>query len=96
MPYTYIEDYYGTRFEPGMRVCFTEGKKAFGTVRKPRGDPQYVSVRFDAGHVGECHPKSLDICAHCVREPERGWIEQDNNGPIVPCPVCNSEGAYSR
>lgn len=28
-------------------------------------------------------------CPHCAREPEHGWIETDNNGPIVPCPVCS-------
>ena len=28
-------------------------------------------------------------CEHCKGEPESGWIEQPNNGPIVPCPVCN-------
>lgn len=28
-------------------------------------------------------------CSHCEDEPEHGWIETDNNGPIVPCPVCN-------
>lgn len=31
-------------------------------------------------------------CKHC--EPDwlsvgRGWLEMDNNGPIVACPVCN-------
>lgn len=28
-------------------------------------------------------------CFYCKGEPETGWIETDNNGPIVPCPVCN-------
>lgn len=27
-------------------------------------------------------------CAYCRNEPEPGWIEMDNNGPIVRCPVC--------
>jgi hypothetical protein len=28
-------------------------------------------------------------CEVCRREPERGWIEMENNGPIVPCWGCN-------
>ncbi|MER9829197.1 hypothetical protein NKJ51_12520 [Mesorhizobium sp. M0134] len=28
-------------------------------------------------------------CFYFEDEPEPGWIETDNNGPIVPCPVCN-------
>jgi len=26
-------------------------------------------------------------CAYC---DSSGWIEMDNNGPIVGCPVCNA------
>jgi hypothetical protein len=29
-------------------------------------------------------------CQHCKGEPEAGWIETPNNGPIVPCPFCNA------
>lgn len=64
MAYSYIERYYGIRFEPGMRVAFTEYKhKPTGIVRRVKGDPQYVSVKFDDGAlgVGNCHPKSLEI-----------------------------------
>ena len=96
MPYTYIERYYGTRFEPGMRVLFREYKNKPGTVRGVRDDPQYVKVLFDDGEEGDCHPKSLAICMHCINEQERGWVEQDNNGPIVPCQVCNPKGAFKR
>lgn len=28
-------------------------------------------------------------CDYCSNEPEAGYIEMDNNGPIVGCPVCN-------
>lgn len=28
-------------------------------------------------------------CPHCSGEQEPGWIETPNNGPIVPCPLCN-------
>lgn len=36
------------------------------------------------------------VCQHCINETERGWIEQDNNGPIVPCPVCNRDEKIKR
>jgi hypothetical protein len=29
-------------------------------------------------------------CFYCAGEAEPGWIETDNNGPIGPCPFCNS------
>lgn len=31
-------------------------------------------------------------CRHCASEPEPGWIETDNNGPIVRCGICNGTG----
>lgn len=30
-------------------------------------------------------------CPACKGEPEPGWIETPNNGPIVPCWLCNRE-----
>lgn len=41
-------------------------------------------------------------CPHCEydrRSPgfERGgWLQQDNNGPIVSCPLCNDDGKHPR
>ena len=38
-------------------------------------------------------------CRYCEPDHKRfgpGWIEQDNNGPIVSCPVCNEDGRYVR
>lgn len=70
MAYNYIERHYGVRYEPGMRVAFTEYKhKPTGTVRKVQGDPQYVSVKFDDGMVGNCHPTSLDIIPAVPTDP---------------------------
>jgi len=65
MPYTYIERAYGKKFEPGQRIRFTEykGDRGNGVVRGVRGDPQYVRVRFDDGHEGDCHPGSVEIVA---------------------------------
>lgn len=63
MPYSYIERNYGKRFEAGQRIQFTEypGERGKGVVRGVRGDPQYVRVRFDNGHEGDCHPNSVEI-----------------------------------
>jgi len=39
-------------------------------------------------------------CPHCEydrRFPDfdgGGWMQQDNNGPIVSCPVCNPDGSH--
>jgi hypothetical protein len=33
-------------------------------------------------------------CPHCKGEPEPGWIEMPDNGPIVPCPLCNPLDEY--
>lgn len=30
-------------------------------------------------------------CPACKGEPEPEWIEMPNNGPIVPCHLCNRE-----
>ncbi len=39
------------------------------------------------------HPETYEPgCHYCERESEPGWLETDNNGPIVPCPFCNSDG----
>lgn len=41
-------------------------------------------------------------CPHCEYERQfpgferGGWIQQDNNGPIVSCPICNDDGSFPR
>ena len=41
-------------------------------------------------------------CPHCAYDrffpplEKGGWLQQDNNGPIVPCPVCNPNGDFAR
>ena len=39
-------------------------------------------------------------CRYCMPngrpDPEPGWIEMDNNGPIVSCPICNKDGDNDR
>lgn len=34
---------------------------------------------------------TAERCPGCRTEAEPGWIEMDNNGPIVPCWLCNRE-----
>lgn len=59
MAYNYIARAYGKQFKPGDRVQFTEYNNKPGTVRRVQGDPQYVSVKFDDGRIGYCHPDSV-------------------------------------
>jgi hypothetical protein len=39
-------------------------------------------------------------CPHCEFDRRfpgfeaGGWIQQDNNGPIVSCPMCNVDGSH--
>lgn len=39
-------------------------------------------------------------CPHCEYDRRfpgfqaGGWIQQDNNGPIVSCPMCNDDGLH--
>jgi hypothetical protein len=41
-------------------------------------------------------------CPHCEYDrrfpgfEQGGWMQQDNNGPIVSCPMCNPDGAIPR
>lgn len=38
-------------------------------------------------------------CPHCEYDRRfpgfetGGWLQQDNNGPIVTCPMCNDDGS---
>lgn len=39
-------------------------------------------------------PKECPICEYDRRFPgfeAGGWMQQDNNGPIVACPMCNPD-----
>jgi hypothetical protein len=39
-------------------------------------------------------------CPHCEYDRRfpgfeaGGWMQQDNNGPIVSCPMCNDDGSH--
>lgn len=60
MAYDYIKRIYDREFKAGQRVVFTEYDNKPGTVARVRGDPQYVSVKFDDGTRGDCHPMSVE------------------------------------
>ena len=41
-------------------------------------------------------------CPHCEYDrhfpgfKSGGWLQQDNNGPVVSCPLCNDDGKHPR
>lgn len=43
-----------------------------------------------------------DNCPHCEYDrsfpgfESGGWVQQENNGPIVSCPFCNPDGKHPR
>lgn len=44
-------------------------------------------------------PEECPACEYDRRFPGfhgGGWMQQDNNGPIVSCPLCNPNGEYPR
>ena len=44
-------------------------------------------------------PQNCPHCEYDRRFPgfERGgWMQQDNNGPVVSCPMCNDDGVQPR
>ena len=44
-------------------------------------------------------PRPIE-CPHCEYDRRfpgfegGGWMQQDNNGPIVSCPMCNADGSH--
>jgi hypothetical protein len=75
--------------EHGKRVA------ARHEANRPWGDPSvnYRPVNFDASGVryvdySDIEKRMIADCYYCKNEAEPGRIETDNNGPIVPCPVC--------
>lgn len=42
-------------------------------------------------------PENCPHCEYDRRFPgfeSGGWMQQDNNGPIVSCPLCNDDGSH--
>lgn len=50
------------------------------------------------GMCGKVMPANCPHCEYDRRFPGfegGGWIQQDNNGPIVSCPMCNDDGSHA-
>lgn len=46
---------------------------------------------------GKINPRECPMCEYDRRFPgfeAGGWMQQDNNGPIVSCPMCNDDGSW--
>lgn len=57
---------------------------------------ELLMAAFVGGHeaaLAATQPREPEpeACPACKGEPESGFIEMDNNGPIVPCRTCNSD-----
>jgi hypothetical protein len=55
------------------------------------GSPPLMPRRFT--------PATCPHCEYDRRFPgfeSGGWMQQDNNGPIVSCPMCNDDGSHQR
>jgi hypothetical protein len=50
--------------------------------------------------TGEDHGPAFlfapDECPHCQYDRQSPGLQQDNNGPIVPCQLCNPDGSHER
>ncbi len=59
--------------------------------RRPFGDPLIKEAAKTKGYVVRYVERETveETCQHCHGERE---IETDNNGPIVPCGICNGRG----
>ena len=64
--YDYVNRTYGCQFHGGERVIFTEDGRRGHIVRRRR-ENKYVRVRFEDGHLGHCHPNSLQIDTSAAR-----------------------------
>lgn len=52
-----------------------------------------------AGAYQRPSPLTCQTCEYDRRFPgfeDGGWMQQDNNGPIVSCPMCNPDGNHPR
>lgn len=67
----------------------------------PRKPPREVVAAF-ARKVQPYAKFTPSNCPHCEYDrrfpgfESGGWMQQDNNGPIVSCPMCNDDGSHPR
>jgi hypothetical protein len=62
----------------------------------PLRSHQIAELHRDTGSRMKWTPKNCKHCEYDRAETGGGWIYTGNNGPYVPCPVCNSDGAHPR
>lgn len=77
-----------------MNMARLEGDSEIGAGLMAR-DP----VVADSRPRNRYTPANCPHCEYDRRFPPLeggGWLQQDNNGPIVPCPVCNDDGKHPR
>lgn len=58
--------------------------------RKRIGTFVQVGYAFTQAQMTHAQSRALAGCYYCKGDgPEPGLLYTENNGPIVPCPVCN-------
>lgn len=61
-----------------------------------------MSYRLDFNELAREYAPRKDDCPHCEYDrrfpgfESGGWMQQDNNGPVVSCPMCNPNGHKPR
>lgn len=72
-------------------------------VTRASDDPNRLLVTLPTHLADIMRPRFTPAdCPHCEYDrrfpgfTSGGWLQQDNNGPIVSCPVCNDDGKHPR
>ena len=61
-----------------------------------------MSENVNSGAAERTRRFTPSNCPHCEYDRRfpgfegGGWLQQDNNGPIVSCPLCNDDGSHER
>lgn len=76
----------------------TEGRKLY----RDRADALVAAQQGMARRKVKMQRPKPSECPHCEYDRRfpgfeaGGWMQQDNNGPIVSCPMCNDDGKFTR
>lgn len=71
-----------------MTPAPTEAEMAATIRARYPGDALIAQAAFGSPRRWLFAPRG---CPACAGEPEPGWIETDDNGPIVPCGLCTPD-----
>lgn len=61
------------------------------------GDLRRARLALAAARPRKFTPNNCPHCEYDRRFPgfeTGGWLQQENNGPIVSCPLCNEDGSH--